>query len=63
MLTQFNLAQFNAGIAKRPGLARAADAAAAAVAVSLPLSTSATGILLVVWLVTLLPTLDAARLR
>jgi O-antigen ligase len=47
----------------RPGLARVADGAAAAVAASLPWSTSATGILVVVWLVTLLPTLDAARLR
>ena len=44
-------------------LARAADAIAAAVAVSLPWSTSATGILVVVWFITLLPTLDAAALR
>jgi O-antigen ligase len=64
MLTQFNLTQLNVEIAKRrPALARAADAAAAAVAASLPWSTSATGILLVVWLGLLLPTLDAARLR
>jgi O-antigen ligase len=47
----------------RPGLMRVADGAAAAVAASLPWSTSATGVLLVVWLTTLLPTLDAARLR
>src|ERR1700736_5963571 len=47
----------------RPGLARVADGVAAAVAVSLPWSTSATGILLAVWFVTLVPTLDAARLR
>ncbi len=47
----------------RPGLARVADGVAAAVAVSLPWSTSATGILTAVWFVTLLPTLDAARLR
>jgi O-antigen ligase len=46
-----------------PRLARVADAAAAAVAASLPWSTSATGILVTVWLVTLLPTLDVARLR
>jgi O-antigen ligase len=59
-----NLMQLNAEIAKRrPALARAADAAAAAVAASLPWSTSATGILLVVWLAILLPTLDGARLR
>jgi len=47
----------------RHGLARIADGAAAAVAVSLPWSASATGILVAVWFVTLLPTLDAARLR
>ena len=64
MLSQLNLTQFNAAIAKRrPALARAADAAAAAVAASLPWSTSATGILLLVWLGVMLPTLDAARLR
>jgi O-antigen ligase len=44
-------------------LARLADGAAAAVAVSLPWSTSATSILVVVWLVCLLPTLDIAMLR
>src|SRR5580704_9406834 len=64
MLSQLNLTQFNAAIAKRrPALARAADAAAAAVAASLPWSTSVTGILLVVWLGLMLPTLDAARVR
>jgi hypothetical protein len=65
MFTQpINLTQLDIEIAeRRPALARAADAAAAAVAVSLPWSTSATGILLVVWLALLLPTLDAARLR
>jgi O-antigen ligase len=47
----------------RPRLARFADAAAAAVAVSLPWSTSATGILLAVWFVVLLPTLDLTMLR
>jgi O-antigen ligase len=47
----------------RPGLARVADGLAAAVAASLPWSTSATGILLAIWFVTLVPTLDAARLR
>jgi hypothetical protein len=46
-----------------PGLARVADGVAAAVAVSLPWSTSATGILVAVWFVTLLPTLDMARMR
>jgi O-antigen ligase len=47
----------------RPGLARVADGAAAAVAASLPWSTSATGILVAVWLVALLSTLDLAMLR
>ena len=64
MLTQPNVTQLDAETpTRRPGLARAADGAAAAVAASLPLSTSATSVLVVVWLVTLLPTLDAARLR
>jgi O-antigen ligase len=64
MLTQPSLTQLNVQTASwRPRLARLADAAAAAVAVSLPWSTSATSILVVVWLAALLPTLDAARLR
>jgi O-antigen ligase len=64
MLTQLNLTQLNVEAARRrPQLARLADAAAAAVAVSLPWSTSATAILVVVWLAALLPTLDATRVR
>jgi O-antigen ligase len=59
MLTQLNVETASS----RLRLARVADAAAAAVAVSLPWSTSATSILVVVWLAALLPTLDAARLR
>src|SRR5579862_5502139 len=47
----------------RRRLAKIADWEAAAVAVSLPWSTSATSILLVIWLLTLLPTLDLAILR
>jgi O-antigen ligase len=53
----------------RPGLfdpirlARTADALAAAVAVSLPWSTSATGILVVLWLLAVLPTLDWPDVR
>jgi hypothetical protein len=43
----------------RKQLAQLADWAAVAVAVALPWSTSATSILLVVWLITLIPTLDA----
>jgi O-antigen ligase len=47
----------------RTGLARAADGLAVIVAVSMPWSTSATGILLVLWLLALIPTLDWADLR
>jgi O-antigen ligase len=44
-------------------LTNAADLLAVAVAASLPLSTSATAILLVIWLIVVLPTLDWAGLR
>src|SRR5664279_3928008 len=44
-------------------LARFADGLAVAVAVSLPWSTSATGILIVLWLFALVPTLDIRDLR
>jgi O-antigen ligase len=47
----------------RARLERAADWLAVAVGVSMPWSTSATGILIVLWLLTLLPTLDLAALR
>lgn len=47
----------------RAQFALAADVAAALLAVSLPWSTSATGILAVLWLVLLLPTLDLPRAR
>lgn len=47
----------------RMRLARLADGLAVAVAVSLPWSTSATSILVVVWLIVLLPTLRLAELR
>jgi O-antigen ligase len=46
----------------RARLERLADWLAVAVVVSLPWSTSATGILIVVWLVALIPTLDVAAL-
>jgi O-antigen ligase len=49
--------------ARVPPLARIADGLAAAVAVALPWSTSATAILIVLWLIALVPTLDAAALR
>jgi hypothetical protein len=47
----------------RLGFARAADVYAALAAASLPWSTTATGILVVAWLVTLVPTLDVAMVR
>jgi O-antigen ligase len=47
----------------RARLARAADGLAVAVVVSLPWSTTATSILIVLWLAALAPTLDAAALR
>jgi len=47
----------------RARLAFLADCLAVAVAVSLPWSTSATGILIVLWLLALLPTLEMADLR
>jgi O-antigen ligase len=48
---------------RREMLPRFADGLAAAVAASLPWSTSATGILVALWLVTSLPILDVAALR
>jgi O-antigen ligase len=47
----------------RARLPRIADALAAAVAVSLPWSTSATGILIGLWLIAAVPALDLAALR
>ena len=47
----------------RARLARAADALAVAVVASLPWSTTATSILIVLWLVALVPTLDWPALR
>jgi O-antigen ligase len=47
----------------RTGLARTADALVVAVAVSLPWSTSATSILLVLWLLALIPTLAWGDVR
>jgi O-antigen ligase len=48
---------------ERTQMRRTADALAAAVAASLPWSTSATGILVALWIVALLPTLDGPALR
>jgi O-antigen ligase len=48
---------------RRDALPRIADGLAVAVAASLPWSTSATGILTVLWLVATLPTLSVAALR
>ena len=47
----------------RTFLARLADWLAVAVAISLPWSTTAVGITIAVWLIVLLPTLDAAAVR
>jgi O-antigen ligase len=47
----------------RARLARMADALALAVVVSLPWSTTATMIFIVLWVATLLPTLDLAAVR
>ncbi len=47
----------------RLSLMRLADCAAVAVAIALPWSTSAVGIAIAVWLVLLLPTLDAGSLK
>jgi O-antigen ligase len=47
----------------RAGLARIADGLVVAIAVSLPWSTSATAILLVLWLIAVVPTLDWTDVR
>ena len=47
----------------RAGLARIADALVVAIAVCLPWSTSATAILLVLWLIAEVPTVDWADVR
>jgi len=47
----------------RPRLARAADSLAVAVAVSFPWSTSLSGILIAVWCLAVIPTLDLRSLR
>src|SRR5258705_6256647 len=49
--------------ARAPRLVQIADGLATAVAVSLPWSTSATSILIALWLIALVPTLDAASVR
>ncbi len=61
MLMRTNLLLANVFDRKRT--AEIADWAAVGVAASLPWSTSATSILLVLWLLTLLPTLDVAMIR
>jgi len=47
----------------KAGLARIADALVVAITASLPWSTSATAILLVLWLINLIPTLDWSAVR
>ena len=49
--------------ARAPRLVQIADGLATAVAVSLPWSTSATSILIVLWLIALVPTLDPSSVR
>jgi O-antigen ligase len=48
---------------RAPKLVQVVDGLAAAVAVSLPWSTSATAILIVLWLIAVVPTIDGAALR
>jgi hypothetical protein len=55
--------QRRAGWLDRAVLARLADRLVVAVVVSLPWSTSATGILIVLWLIAYLPTIDVPALR
>jgi O-antigen ligase len=57
------IADLRARALDRDALEPLADWLAAAVAVSLPWSTSATGILVVLWLFAVLPTLDVADIR
>jgi O-antigen ligase len=54
---------FRAAALDKQALAQLADWLAVAVAVSLPWSTTATGILVVLWLLAVLPTLDVAAVR
>ncbi len=62
-MTLFRAKALRAKAFDRKAVAQFADWSAVAVAVSLPWSTSATGILIVVWLVAALPTLDLGALR
>ena len=57
------LMNFRAKALDRQALEQVADWLAVAVAVSLPWSTSATGILIVLWLLAVLPTLEVAAVR
>ena len=57
------MTNFRARALDRQGLEQLADWLAVGVAVSLPWSTSATGILVVLWLLAVLPTLDIAAVR
>jgi O-antigen ligase len=62
-MTATNAAVVSPGDFRRDTLPRIADGLAAAAAASLPWSTSVSGILVAVWLVASLPTLDLAALR
>jgi len=63
LISMTAIMNFRARALDRQGLEQAADWLAVAVAVSLPWSTSATGILIVLWLLAVLPTLDLAAVR
>src|SRR3990170_503945 len=63
MHTVLTQATATKGLIDRARLARAADWLAMGVAASLPWSTSATGILIALWLLALVPTLNRQALR
>jgi O-antigen ligase len=57
------MARFSIAVFDRGRLVQIADWLAIAVAVSLPLSTTATGIFIALWLIAVLPTVDVVSLR
>src|ERR1700683_2228889 len=57
------ITNFRAKALDRQGLEKTADWLAVGVAVSLPWSTSASGILIVLWFLAVLPTLEVAAVR
>ena len=63
IMPQRNLESNAMAAVRAPRLGQIADGLAAAVAVSLPWSTSATSILIVLWIMAVVPTLDVASVR